>query len=588
MSFIGNPQDVLTTSSTLNGQFSPETAVAEQALNRKRLIANLMMQQGLQGAPAGQMVGRFYVPSSPLQGASHLLQAGLGAYLGNRINNEQNDLASKDRQSVIDAITAYKNALKPRQVTDAAPPAPAAPLPPQEPPGQPMPTEPFRGIAPRPDGPYSGEVGAAAMPDVGVQSAAPPIPAPMRDSIAGQEQMRGLDMGNVQPADMSQFASSGGPAPQAPPMPQAAPPLPPPQTTPRMAGPTDEDRRNALIDLMTHAHPQVQRFGAMEFQRMQQETEHNEQRQALKEERGMQREFLGNENQLNRENQRNIADARLDQAVMLGLITKDQKDQMMAMQDSHNKAIEGIQKQQLDTTAAHNKSMEGIQRMNAETQRMQLAQGKVPPGYRATNEGNLEAIPGGPADTKLQGVFNQDTSQLNSSTAHLDRLSSTVNQLLNHPGIAGITGIRGKVPDIPGTDAANARALMQTLKSQVAFDVLQDMRNNSKTGGALGNVSDAEGKRLENNLAALDTTQSTDALKKQLRDILDFSDSAKGRLQNAFNLKHNKEAARMPAPSAAPSGGSTLNALPQGAKQIGTSGGKPVYQTPDGKKFIGD
>lgn len=29
-----------------------------------------------------------------------------------------------------------------------------------------------------------------------------------------------------------------------------------------------------------------------------------------------------------------------------------------------------------------------------------------------------------------------------------------------------------------------------------------------------------------------------------------------------------------------------VNALPTGAKQIGTSGGKPVYQTPDGKKFI--
>jgi hypothetical protein len=29
-----------------------------------------------------------------------------------------------------------------------------------------------------------------------------------------------------------------------------------------------------------------------------------------------------------------------------------------------------------------------------------------------------------------------------------------------------------------------------------------------------------------------------------------------------------------------------LPALPKGAKQIGTSGGKPVYETPDGKRFI--
>lgn len=40
---------------------------------------------------------------------------------------------------------------------------------------------------------------------------------------------------------------------------------------------------------------------------------------------------------------------------------------------------------------------------------------------------------------------------------------------------------------------------------------------------------------------------------------------------------------------AAPSsGGAMLKSLPQGAKQIGTSNGTPVYQSPDGKKWIGE
>jgi hypothetical protein len=39
-----------------------------------------------------------------------------------------------------------------------------------------------------------------------------------------------------------------------------------------------------------------------------------------------------------------------------------------------------------------------------------------------------------------------------------------------------------------------------------------------------------------------------------------------------------------PPPPAAPA--ASRNALPPGARQIGTSGGKPVYQTPDGKQFI--
>lgn len=165
-------------------------------------------------------------------------------------------------------------------------------------------------------------------------------------------------------------------------------------------------------------------------------------------------------------------------------------------------------------------------------------QGKPPSGYRHTAEGNLEAIPGGPADLKQQGQFNADTATMNASFASFDRLAGAANELLNHPGLGGITGLRGKLPNIPGGDAANAQALLDTLKSQVAFGVLQDMRNNSKTGGALGAVSDAEGKRLEANLAALDRAQSVDAFRNSLRAIITYTDGAKDRMRESFNLRH--------------------------------------------------
>ena len=171
-----------------------------------------------------------------------------------------------------------------------------------------------------------------------------------------------------------------------------------------------------------------------------------------------------------------------------------------------------------------------------------LAQGKTPPGFRSTPEGNLQAIPGGPADTKLQGVMNQDTAILSSSTSSMDRLATAANEALNHPGLAGTAGLRGAIPNIPGTSAADAAALLNTLKSQVAFGVLQDMRNNSKTGGALGNVSDAEGKRLEANLAALEKSQSVDQLRNSLKKIVDYTQSAKDRLREAFNMKHSGKA----------------------------------------------
>lgn len=164
--------------------------------------------------------------------------------------------------------------------------------------------------------------------------------------------------------------------------------------------------------------------------------------------------------------------------------------------------------------------------------------GKPPSGYRRTLDGDLEAIPGGPADLKKQGQFNSDTAALNSSFAGFDRLASAANELLSSPGLGGITGLRGKLPNVPGGDAANAQALLDTLKSQVAFGVLQDMRNNSKTGGALGNVSDAEGKRLEANLAALDRSQSLEQFKASLRKVIEYADQAKDRMRESFNMKH--------------------------------------------------
>ncbi len=167
------------------------------------------------------------------------------------------------------------------------------------------------------------------------------------------------------------------------------------------------------------------------------------------------------------------------------------------------------------------------------------APAKVPPGYRMAQDGSsMEAIPGGPADLKLQGAFNQDTAALSGSTSSMDRLANAANELMRHPGLKGITGLRGAIPNIPGSDAANAQAKLNTLKSQVGFGVLQDMRNNSRTGGALGSVSDAEGKRLEANLASLENAQSEDQMRESLQNILDYTGGAKVRLQQAFNMKH--------------------------------------------------
>jgi hypothetical protein len=57
---------------------------------------------------------------------------------------------------------------------------------------------------------------------------------------------------------------------------------------------------------------------------------------------------------------------------------------------------------------------------------------------------------------------------------------------------------------LPTTDARQLSGRVDTLKSALSFDRLQQMRDQSKTGGALGNVSNVELGLLGANVAALD------------------------------------------------------------------------------------
>lgn len=169
--------------------------------------------------------------------------------------------------------------------------------------------------------------------------------------------------------------------------------------------------------------------------------------------------------------------------------------------------------------------------------------GKPPSGYAwgptgADGNPTLIAVKGGPADLKQVGMLNADTQALTGATSSFDRLAIAANQMLTHPGLPGITGLRGAIPNVPGTAAADAQAKLDTLKSQVGFGVLQDMRNQSKTGGALGVVSDKELAMLQANLAALDKAQSLEQFKSSLEQIIDYTEKAKDRMREAYNLKH--------------------------------------------------
>jgi hypothetical protein len=80
-------------------------------------------------------------------------------------------------------------------------------------------------------------------------------------------------------------------------------------------------------------------------------------------------------------------------------------------------------------------------------------------------------------------------------------------------------GLAGAFEWVPGSPPKRLAGYLNTIRSNVAFNELQQMRRNSPTGGALGNVSDADMRLLQSTLATLDQLASAEDLRRALATI---------------------------------------------------------------------
>lgn len=84
----------------------------------------------------------------------------------------------------------------------------------------------------------------------------------------------------------------------------------------------------------------------------------------------------------------------------------------------------------------------------------------------------------------------------------------------------GTTGLLGAVASkVPGSDAYDLTKTVETVRANLGFDRLQQMRDESPTGGALGQVAVQELSALQATVSSLDTKQSPDQLMKSLGKI---------------------------------------------------------------------
>lgn len=127
-----------------------------------------------------------------------------------------------------------------------------------------------------------------------------------------------------------------------------------------------------------------------------------------------------------------------------------------------------------------------------------------------------------------------------SITANTNRMESAAKSLLNHPGLQRAAGANSYFPSIRGGNAADFERQLDALKSQIGFAILNDMRQMSPTGGALGNVSNFEVETLQRNIAALDVSQSPAQLRSNIKQIMDYARGLRTRYSRAYKLDRSK------------------------------------------------
>ena len=133
-----------------------------------------------------------------------------------------------------------------------------------------------------------------------------------------------------------------------------------------------------------------------------------------------------------------------------------------------------------------------------------------------------------------QDAFAVQNSLRQSATA-MDTIKRAYEKL-NWTNTGMVGAISGVLPG--GGWAQDARALVKTLQSDLAQQTLQAMRDASKTGGALGNVSDKDLELLQTKIANLDPNQSEDQLKENLKVIYNELNDALALRVNLFNQQY--------------------------------------------------
>lgn len=156
-------------------------------------------------------------------------------------------------------------------------------------------------------------------------------------------------------------------------------------------------------------------------------------------------------------------------------------------------------------------------------------QGSIPQGYRMAAEGHLELIPGSPQEAEAAGAEQAIKYRKSLAKRAIGVVQGNLKDALKFynkaegkdsdisDAVFGISG--GAASFIPGTNRKSMEAVVETIRANIGFDRLQQMREASPTGGALGQVAVQELVALQATLGNLALDQEPEQFYKTVKEI---------------------------------------------------------------------
>lgn len=198
-----------------------------------------------------------------------------------------------------------------------------------------------------------------------------------------------------------------------------------------------------------------------------------------------------------------------------------------------NQAGEALQQRGQDITVRGQNISAQNAALSREIQRAEL-QDKVLDRQiaRETNQIKLDELKQKQADVRQKAEIAKADRQAAAQGA-VDTFSTALDSLSEiekSPGLSKAVGVRSAFPTVPGSDAANFEARLDTFKAQTFLPMVASLKG-------MGALSDAEGKKLSDAVGALSPKMSEDAFRSSIGKIRTQLESKLGTVKKQFDYQ---------------------------------------------------